>query len=170
MTDYLSSDRIARQRSKLLRWYDRNRRDLPWRDEPDPYRVWVSEVMLQQTQVTTVVPYYERFLRRFPTIGDLAVAPLDDVLKAWEGLGYYARARNLHAAARQVVADHSGRLPESYAALRQLPGFQAKDGWVEQGISACPYCFQIPNDLVFYMARAGWDIINNVPIEQKGDC
>jgi len=92
------------------------------RDEPDPYRVWVSEVMLQQTQVTTVAPYYERFLQRFPTLADLATAPLDDVLKAWEGLGYYARARNLHAAARQVMADYGGRLPASYAALRQLPG------------------------------------------------
>ena len=123
MTDHLPLDRITRLRRKLLGWYDRHRRDLPWRDEPDPYRVWVSEVMLQQTQVTTVVPYYERFLRRFPTLADLATAPLDDVLKAWEGLGYYARARNLHAAARQVLADCGGRLPASYAALRQLPGF-----------------------------------------------
>ena len=123
MTDLLSSERIARLRQNLLSWYDRNRRDLPWRDEPDPYRVWISEVMLQQTQVTTVVPYYERFLRRFPTLPDLAAAPLDDVLKAWEGLGYYARARNLHAAARQVMADHQGQLPDSYAGLRRLPGF-----------------------------------------------
>jgi len=123
MTDLLSSEHIARLRQNLLSWYDRHRRDLPWRDEPDPYRVWISEVMLQQTQVTTVVPYYERFLRRFPTLPDLAAAPLDDVLKAWEGLGYYARARNLHAAARQVMADHQGQLPDSYDALRRLPGF-----------------------------------------------
>ncbi len=123
MTDLLSSERIDRLRQKLLGWYDRHRRGLPWRDEPDPYRIWISEVMLQQTQVTTVVPYYERFLRRFPTLADLAAAPLDDVLKAWEGLGYYARARYLHAAARQVMADHQGRLPDSYAALRRLPGF-----------------------------------------------
>lgn len=123
MTDLLSSERIHQLRQKLLDWYDRHRRDLPWRDEPDPYRIWISEVMLQQTQVTTVVPYYERFLRRFPTLADLAAASLDDVLKVWEGLGYYARARNLHAAARQVMADYQGRLPESYTSLRRLPGF-----------------------------------------------
>jgi A/G-specific adenine glycosylase len=123
MTDHVSSDRIARLQGDLLRWYHRHRRQLPWRDGADPYRVWISEVMLQQTQVTTVVPYYERFLRRFPTLADLATASLDDVLKAWEGLGYYARARNLHAAARQVMVDHNGRLPESYAALRCLSGF-----------------------------------------------
>jgi A/G-specific adenine glycosylase len=123
MTDTLSPKRIACLQGELLCWYDHHRRDLPWRDEPDPYRVWVSEVMLQQTQVTTVVPYYERFLDRFPILADLAAAPLEDVLKAWEGLGYYARARNMHAAARQAVTDHAGRLPENYAALRRLPGF-----------------------------------------------
>lgn len=123
MAERLLPERAASLQSKLLDWYDHQRRDLPWRDQPDPYRVWISEVMLQQTQVTTVVPYYERFLRRFPTLADLATASLDDVLKAWEGLGYYARARNLHAAARRVIADHEGRLPRSYAALRELPGF-----------------------------------------------
>ena len=123
MNDQLSPHRVARLRRDLLSWYDHHRRDLPWRDQSDPYRVWVSEVMLQQTQVTTVVPYYERFLQRFPTLADLAAASLDDVLKAWEGLGYYARARNLHAAARQVVADYEGQLPDSYTKLRQLPGF-----------------------------------------------
>jgi A/G-specific adenine glycosylase len=123
MTDHISPKRVARLRRNLLTWYDHHRRHLPWRDEPDPYRVWVSEVMLQQTQVATVVPYYERFLRRFPTLAHLAAASVDDVLKVWEGLGYYARARNLHAAARQVVADHAGRLPESYTVLRRLSGF-----------------------------------------------
>jgi len=123
MSDALSQERIDRLRDRLLGWYDQQRRELPWRDDPDPYRVWISEVMLQQTQVTTVLPYYQRFLSQFPTLGDLASAPLDDVLKVWEGLGYYARARNLHAAARQVVADHEGRLPSSYPALRRLPGF-----------------------------------------------
>jgi len=120
MNESLFEDRVRRQ---LLEWYDRHRRDLPWRDEPDPYRVWISEVMLQQTQVASVLPYYERFLRRFPTLADLASAPLDDVLKVWEGMGYYARARYLHAAARRVMADHEGQLPTSYAALRRLPGF-----------------------------------------------
>ncbi len=122
MTDRLTPEHLARLRSGLLAWYDRQRRDLPWRDEPDPYRVWVSEVMLQQTQVTTIIPYYERFLRRFPSLADLAAASLDEVLKVWEGLGYYARARHLHAAARQVMADYGGQLPASYASLRQLPG------------------------------------------------
>jgi A/G-specific adenine glycosylase len=122
MIDHLTLERLAHLRSSLLAWYDRQRRDLPWRDEPDPYRVWVSEVMLQQTQVTTVIPYYERFLRRFPRLADLAAASLDEVLKVWEGLGYYARARHLHAAARRVMADYGGQLPANYASLRRLPG------------------------------------------------
>ena len=111
--------RLAR---RLLAWYDRNRRDLPWRGSPDPYRVWVSEIMLQQTQVDTVIPYYRRFLERFPTVRSLAGAALDDVLKAWENLGYYARARNLHAAAREIEKKFDGRLPESREKLLSLPG------------------------------------------------
>lgn len=106
----------------LLRWYDTHRRALPWRETRDPYRIWISEVMLQQTQVRTVIPYYEAFLARFPTLADLAAASLDEVLRAWEGLGYYARARNLHAAARRIMAEHGGRMPADYAALRRLPG------------------------------------------------
>ena len=105
---------------RLLPWFATARRDLPWRKEPrDPYRVWVSEVMLQQTRVEVVVPYYRRFLRRFPTLRTLAVAPLDDVLALWSGLGYYARARNLHLAARAC----GGALPRTSAELRALPGF-----------------------------------------------
>ena len=112
--------------SKLLRWAARNLRDLPWRAEPrDPYRVWVSEIMLQQTQAVTVIPYFRRFIERFPTIQTLAEAPLDDVLKLWEGLGYYARARNLHRAAQQVVAEHGGQWPDTAEGLRQLPGIGA---------------------------------------------
>ena len=107
---------------QLLAWYDRNGRELPWRQTRDPYAIWVSEIMLHQTQVTTARPYYERFLRRFPTLPALAQAPLDDVLKAWEGLGYYGRARNLHAAARRMAAEHGGRVPDDLAALRALPG------------------------------------------------
>src|SRR4051812_3620342 len=104
----------------LLSWFARNRRELPWREEPrDPYRTWVSEVMLQQTRVDVVVPYYRRFLARFPTIDALGAAPLDDVLALWSGLGYYARARNLHRAA-QAARDG---LPRTSAALRELPGF-----------------------------------------------
>jgi A/G-specific adenine glycosylase len=110
-------------RRRLLAWYDHNRRDLPWRGETDPYRIWIAEVMLQQTQVNTVIPYYHRFLARFPTLPELAAASLAEVLKGWEGLGYYARARHLHRSARDIVAQHGGRLPETYAALRPLPGF-----------------------------------------------
>jgi A/G-specific adenine glycosylase len=107
---------------KLLAWYERNSRDLPWRRATDPYAIWVAEIMLQQTRVEVVVAYYERFLARFPSLESLATAPLDDVLKAWEGLGYYARARNLHAAARQVVQELGGHLPATPEALLLLPG------------------------------------------------
>ena len=109
-------------RRLLLEWYDAARRDLPWRRTADPYRIWVAEVMLVQTQVDTVVPYYQRFLERFPDVGSLATASLDQVLKSWEGLGYYARARNLHKAAAIVVEKHGGRLPADAEELRALPG------------------------------------------------
>ena len=114
----------------LLAWYDRHGRpNLPWRAEAgspaDPYRVWISEIMLQQTTVAAVIPYFQAFVRRWPTVEALAAAPLDDVLHAWQGLGYYARARNLHAAAGAVVGEHGGRFPTSIAALRELPGFGA---------------------------------------------
>ncbi len=108
----------------LLAWYDRHRRRLPWRAEPgaaaDPYRVWLSEIMLQQTTVAAVIPYHERFLMRFPTVADLAAAPAAAVMAAWAGLGYYARARNLHACAKLVAA--SGGFPRDLAGLRALPG------------------------------------------------
>jgi A/G-specific adenine glycosylase len=112
----------ARLRPALLDWYAANRRKLPWRGRRDPYRIWVSEVMLQQTQVSTAVPYYRRFVARFPDVASLARARLDEVLKLWEGLGYYARARNLHRAAAQVAAAHGGRVPRRYEDFRRLPG------------------------------------------------
>lgn len=117
------ASQIEAIRVPLLTWYDRQRRDLPWRRTKDPYAIWLSEVMLQQTQVATVIPYWERFLSRFPTVEALAAAPLDDVLSAWRGLGYYSRARNLHRAAQEVVAHFGGRLPSSAEALLTLPGF-----------------------------------------------
>jgi A/G-specific adenine glycosylase len=114
------------QPTDLLAWYDRHRRVLPWRAPPgrraDPYHVWLSEIMLQQTTVKTVGPYYAKFLKLWPDISALAAAPLDDVLKAWAGLGYYARARNLHACARAVVERHGGKIPATEALLRELPG------------------------------------------------
>jgi A/G-specific adenine glycosylase len=113
----------------LLRWYDRHRRMLPWRarkgERADPYRVWLSEIMLQQTTVKAVAPYYARFLARFPTVMELAAAPLEDVLKLWAGLGYYARARNLHACAKAVVERHGGEFPPTELGLRDLPGIGA---------------------------------------------
>ncbi|SDR60816.1 A/G-specific DNA-adenine glycosylase [Rhizobiales bacterium GAS113] len=110
----------------LIAWYDRHRRDLPWRAAPGErmpaYRVWLSEIMLQQTTVRAVAPYFERFLERFPSLRSLASAPLDDVLSAWAGLGYYSRARNLHACAKAVMAQHCGEFPQSEAELATLPG------------------------------------------------
>lgn len=112
--------------SQLLAWYDAHARVLPWRAPPgtaaDPYRVWLSEIMLQQTTVQAVKAYFERFVGLWPTVGALAAASLDDVLKAWAGLGYYARARNLHACAKEVVSRFDGRFPETEEALRSLPG------------------------------------------------
>jgi A/G-specific adenine glycosylase len=108
--------------ARLHAWYRRDHRDLPWRRTADPYRIWISEILLQQTQVGSAIGRYEQFLARFPDVAALAAAPLDDVLLAWEGAGYYARARNLHLAARRIVEEHGGELPRSVAALRSLPG------------------------------------------------
>jgi A/G-specific adenine glycosylase len=108
---------------RLLRWFDEHgRHDLPWQKPPEPYRIWVSEIMLQQTQVTTVVAYFERFIDRFPTLEVLAEADLDEVLALWSGLGYYARARNLHRAAREIAAERGGKLPRTLEGLMTLPG------------------------------------------------
>jgi A/G-specific adenine glycosylase len=109
-------------RAPLLRWYARHARDLPWRRTRDPYAIWVSEIMLQQTQVRTVLPYYERFLERFPDVASLAAANEEEVLAAWSGLGYYRRARALHAGARLLLERHSGVLPGDAETLRTLPG------------------------------------------------
>jgi A/G-specific adenine glycosylase len=107
---------------RLVAWYRRNGRDLPWRRTRDPYPIWVSEIMLQQTRVEAVIPYYERFLTRFPGVAALAAAPEADVLEHWAGLGYYRRARQLQAAAQQIVAAHRGEFPADYASIRDLPG------------------------------------------------
>jgi A/G-specific adenine glycosylase len=124
----------------LLRWYDRHRRELPWRAPPgraaDPYRVWLSEIMLQQTTVATVAPYFDRFVTRFPDVFALAAASLDEVLQLWQGLGYYARARNLHACARAIVAHHGGVFPDNAAALRTLPGI---GGYTAAAIAAIAF-------------------------------
>lgn len=115
-------EKIASFREKLLAWYDANKRDLPWRRTQDPYKIWISEIMLQQTRVDTVIPYYERFLDWFPTVADLAQAPEEKLLKAWEGLGYYSRVRNMQKAAQQIMENHGGVFPSSYEAISQLKG------------------------------------------------
>ena len=107
---------------ELLKWYRRHKRDLPWRRTKDPYRVWLSEVMLQQTRVTAVIPYYERFLKRFPTVDRLAQAPDQDLLGVWSGLGYYRRVRQMKAAAQEVVSEFGSEFPGGYDGLRKLPG------------------------------------------------
>lgn len=109
-------------RQKLLAWFDQYRRDLPWRQTDDPYAIWISETMLQQTQVTTVIPYYHRFLEAFPSVQALAQAREEEVFRLWEGLGYYRRARHLHQAAQKIVAEHQGVFPRDLATLQSLPG------------------------------------------------
>jgi A/G-specific adenine glycosylase len=120
--DIDSSDGRRTLARKLLGWFRRNARDLPWRRTRDLYAIWISEIMLQQTQVATVIPYWQRFLARFPDVDALAAADEHEVLRLWEGLGYYRRARQLHAAARQIVERHQGRFPHEYEAVRALPG------------------------------------------------
>jgi len=112
-------------RQRLLGWFDRHRRDLPWRRTRDPYRIWLAEIMLQQTRVPVVVPYYERFIQSFPTVRKLARARLERVLGHWAGLGYYQRARHLHRAAKQLVREHGGRFPRTLGAALALPGVGA---------------------------------------------
>lgn len=122
LQEFINPDHLATMGIHLLSWYISHARDLPWRSTRGPYAIWVAEVMLQQTRVSLVVDRFRRFLHRFPTLESLAAASLDDVLKVWEGLGYYARARNLHTAARQVVQELDGRIPETPEALMRLPG------------------------------------------------
>ena len=115
-------DKILSFRQKLLAWYDENKRDLPWRRSKNPYHIWVSEIMLQQTRVDTVIPYYERFLDWFPTVESLANAPEERLLKAWEGLGYYSRVRNMQTAAQQIMNEFEGKFPSTYESISSLKG------------------------------------------------
>lgn len=125
MKDQSTSHSLASLVEPLLAWYGSERRSLPWRDEPTPYHVWLSEIMLQQTRIEAVIPYYERFLRAYPTIAALAAADDEQLMKLWEGLGYYSRARNLKKAAVHVVERYGGELPQDFDALRALPGIGA---------------------------------------------
>ena len=115
-------EKIISFRQKLLAWYDENKRDLPWRKSKHPYHIWVSEIMLQQTRVDTVIPYYERFLEWFPTVESLANSPEERLLKAWEGLGYYSRVRNMQVAAQQIMNDFNGNFPSTYEGISSLKG------------------------------------------------
>ena len=115
-------EKILSFRKKLLAWYDENKRDLPWRRSKNPYHIWVSEIMLQQTRVDTVIPYYERFLEWFPTVESLANAPEERLLKAWEGLGYYSRVRNMQTAAQQIMNEFNGEFPSTYEGISSLKG------------------------------------------------
>ena len=119
---HLDSRAKTSLRRKLLKWFDANQRDLPWRKNKTAYRIWVSEIMLQQTQVVTVIAYYKRFLKRFPTVKKLAAAKESEILKLWEGLGYYRRARQLHAAAKVVVEQHGGKFPTDFDDVLALAG------------------------------------------------
>ena len=137
----LSFDRLSDIPNPLLIWYDKNKRILPWREEPTPYRVWVSEIMLQQTRVEAVKPYFERFMKALPDISALAEAPEEELLKLWEGLGYYNRVRNLQLAARQIMEDYGGRMPDSYEELLKLKGI---GGYTAGAIASIAYKRAVP--------------------------
>ena len=138
---------------KILQWYEDHGRKLPWRGHLDPYAVWVSEIMLQQTRVETVIPYFERWMIRFPSIADLANATEGEVLSIWEGLGYYSRARNLHKAARKVVTELHGEMPDNEAALRELPGVGAYTAAAIASISFGARAAAVDGNLVRVLAR-----------------
>ncbi|UTF61711.1 A/G-specific adenine glycosylase [Gilvimarinus sp. DA14] len=145
----------------VLRWFDEHgRKHLPWQQNITPYRVWLSEIMLQQTQVTTVIPYFERFTNAFPCVQDLAAAPLDEVLHLWTGLGYYARARNLHKCAQQVVDEHCGAFPETVEALAALPGIGESTAGAIVSIAFKKHAAILDGNvkrvLARYHAIAGW--------------
>ena len=128
---------------KILLWYQKNKRNLPWRKTKDPYRIWLSEIILQQTRVAQGLPYYERFIERFPTVRDLANAQENEVLKLWQGLGYYSRARNLHATAKIVVKEYKGEFPKTYKGLLKLKGV---GDYTASAIASI--CFDIPEPVV----------------------
>lgn len=137
------TERIGRMIAALMPWYRQNARTMPWREDPTPYHVWLSEIMLQQTRIETVIPYYQRFLREIPDIPSLAGAESEKLMKLWEGLGYYSRARNLQTAARQIMTDFGGRFPENYEEIRSLSGI---GDYTAGAISSI--CFDLPTPAV----------------------
>ncbi len=153
------AERAGAFRQRLMRWYRHNRRDLPWRHSHDPYAIWVSEVMLQQTQVATVLPYYERFMRRFPDVKTLAAASLEEVLRFWEGLGYYRRAVQLWQAAQCLVRQHAAKIPNSFDQLTALPGVGR---YTAGAILSLAYDRRVPileaNTERLYLRLLGWQL------------
>lgn len=152
---------VKQFQDRVLRWYDEHgRKQLPWQQQLSPYKVWISEIMLQQTQVTTVIPYFERFMARFPDVTALASAPLDEVLHHWTGLGYYARARNLHKTAQQLIAGYDGEFPQDVIALEQLPGIGRSTAGAIYSLgmqqSAPILDGNVKRVLARYFAIAGW--------------
>jgi len=157
----------TRFQQRVLDWFHQHgRKHLPWQQQISPYRVWLSEIMLQQTQVATVIPYFERFIQRFPTLNDLAQAPIDEVLSLWTGLGYYARARNLHKCAQVVVLEHKGQFPQSVDALTELPGIGRSTAGaiasISMGINAAILDGNVKRVLARHYAVAGWPGITKV--------
>ena len=155
------SDALLSFSQRLLSWYHQHgRKHLPWQQDKTPYRVWVSEIMLQQTQVQTVIPYYERFMARFPEVNALADAPLDEVLHLWTGLGYYARARNLHKAAQQIRDQHGGVFPEEFAAVAALPGIGRSTAGAILSLALSQHHAILDGNvkrvLTRWLAQAGW--------------
>src|SRR5881227_1736784 len=139
--------------ARLLDWFAKHKRLLPWRATRDPYRIWISEVMLQQTQAATVIPFYERFLEQFPDVAALAAADDRSLMKAWEGLGYYARARHLRAAAQTIVREHGGKLPASREALLQLPGFGPYTAAAVASLAFGADCAAVDGNVLRVLAR-----------------
>ena len=151
MSNNKTADTFA---SRLLDWYEKNgRKDLPWQTDPTPYRVWVSEIMLQQTQVGTVIPYFNGFVQKFCNVALLAEATQDQVLHCWSGLGYYARARNLHAAAKQVMQEHDGKLPDALDKLMRLPGIGRSTAGAILALSAGRRCPILDGNVKRVLAR-----------------
>lgn len=164
----LTDEEILQQTpEKLLAWYDENARILPWREDPQPYRVWVSEIMLQQTRVEAVKPYFERFLKALPTVEELAKAPEEQILKLWEGLGYYNRVRNLQRGAQTVMAEHGGVIPASFELLKKLPGIGE---YTAGAISSIAFQIKVPavdGNVLRVISRVLWRTDNILDVKVK---
>jgi A/G-specific adenine glycosylase len=166
-------DKIESMRQDLLDWYDRNKRDLPWRQTSDPYAIWISEIMLQQTRVAVVIDRYTAFLQRFPTVQSLAAAEEQDVLALWSGLGYYRRARMLHKAAQAIVSDHVGTMPTTAEGLRKLPGIGSYTSAAIASIAHSEPIAVVDGNVERVLSRfQGWhsyDTISEAAVRRKVD-